>query len=186
MSQMSYLIVNRIYEKLLLEMQTNISLSDKARADKIQPYRFQEDPLKNSVHLYVTSGDPENPNYRDSRISIGGQGTGRDTEDLDIKVPSGEIGGGHLWWRRGRVVIGCYFIKAKYNQSLAADTAHIVLGRAMHWIERTYIADLKDDFGEVAIKPHVYASHFFESGGPENQYIWRGQVWWQALTQRTY
>jgi hypothetical protein len=56
----------------------------------------------------------------------------------------------------------------------------------MHWIERTEVSDLVDDFGERASMIAVYASTFFEGGGPPDQYIWRGSILWQCLTERPY
>jgi hypothetical protein len=54
----------------------------------------------------------------------------------------------------------------------------------MHWIERTQVSDLVDEFGEQALMIAVYASTFFEGGGPPSDYIWRGNVYWQVLTSR--
>jgi hypothetical protein len=109
-----------------------------------------------------------------------------DMENLGLKLPSGEIGGGHLWWRRGRIELGVYFVRERLEQIVAGDYAHKVLGRAMYWLERADVSDLVDEFGEQALWIYVYASSFFEGGGPTNQYYWRGEILYQVLTERPY
>jgi hypothetical protein len=94
------------------------------------------------------------------------------------------VGGGHFWWRKGRVSISCYFLTQKFDQDTAGLHAHTIMGRVVHYTERTPVANLVDDFGERALAIYVYASNFFEGGGPPDQYIWRGEVLWQALTSR--
>lgn len=180
MSQIVHLVLERLVESLTLRMRTQISSSDPTQADIIKMGRFQDDPLGQNVHLWISGGNPEDPSDKDARVGASGM------EDLDLNIPSGEVGGGHLWWRKGRVEIGCYFIQEKFTQEVASDYAHKVLGRAMHWIERTEVSDLVDDFGERASMIAVYASTFFEGGGPPDQYIWRGSILWQCLTERPY
>jgi hypothetical protein len=159
-------------------MNWGISSSDKTYASRVKAYRFQENPLDAGVYLWVTTGDPENPNDRDARVGL------EDMETLGMRLPMGEVGGGHLWWRKGKVEIGCYFIKDRLEQDIAGDYAHTVLGRAMHNTERTVVSDLVDTFGEKALYLYIYASTYFESGGPPKMYIWRGDVYWQVLTER--
>lgn len=179
MSQISYLIVQSIMTKLTLKCLTEVSSSDPTRAKEVKTYRFQENPLTTNVYLSVLSGNEAQPEHLDGRVNT------RDMQDLGIRVPSGEVGGGHLWWRRGQVKVGVYFINEKYEEDETADYAHTVLGRAMHWIERTSVNGLIDDYGEQAHGyPMVYASSFFEGGGPPTSYLWRGNIYWQVLTQR--
>jgi len=177
MSQIKHMLVERFVEELTQRMSTEVSGATKANV--VKAYRFQEDPLTPSISLWVTTGDPDKPADRDARISA------EDMEMLSMRIPVAEVGGGHLWWRKGKVEIECFFILNDYDQETSGDYAHTVLGRTMHWLERTYIADLVDDYGEQAIfKPIVYASTFFEGGGPPADYIWRGSVYWQVLTHR--
>lgn len=181
MNQITHLLITRLAQSLETAMKTNVSASDPTRARDVQPYRFQGSPLDNYIYLYVTGGDINNPQLADSRVSSQGEVV----DNLGMTLPAGEIGGGHYWWRRGRVVLGCYFVlDPKFTQVVAGQHAHVVLGRAMYTIDGTNVADLIDDFGEQAYMIACYANTFYEGGGPPNQYIWRGDIHWQALTRR--
>lgn len=178
MSQITHLLVMRIYENLLSEMRTKISASDPTRAGDVQAYRFQESPIEPVNFLYVSGGNPNDPFYRDSRLDA----NARDADRLKLDIPAGEIGGGHYWWRRGRVSLGCYFVHKGYSQEKAAEHAHNFLGRAHYHLENTNVSSLVDTWGERAYYIMVVASTFFEGGGPPAQYIWRGELIWQVLT----
>jgi hypothetical protein len=181
MNQIGHLLIMRLADSLEYAMKTSIPSSDITKATLVQPYRFQGSPLENYIYLYVTGGDMNDPNLADSRVSSQREGV----DNLDMTLPAGEIGGGHYWWRRGRVVLGCYFVlDPKFAQEVAGQHAHTVLGRAMYTIDSTNVADLVDDFGEQAYMIACYANTFYEGGGPPNQYIWRGEIHWQALTRR--
>lgn len=178
MTQLIDLLVNRLSASLTTALIRDVPSSSPTRAKVVQAYRFQEDPLSNNNYAYITGGQPQAPFLPDGRLGS------NDMEDLGLKLPYGEVGGGHYWWRRGTVVIGSYFVNQQYTQLVAANYAHIFLGRAMTAIESTPVSDLVDEFGEQAFYIFVYASHFNEGGGPTNQYLWRGEVFWQALTHR--
>lgn len=180
-TQIGHLLILRLRDELQTAMITNVSSSDKSRAQLVQAYRFQDSPLDNYIYLTVTGGDPNNPDLADARVS-----SNREVVDnLGMNLPAGEIGGGHYWWRRGRVIIGCYFVlNPKYTQVDAGLHAHVVLGRAMDTVDRTNVADLVDSYGEQAYFIASYANTYYEGGGPPNQYIWRGEIRWQALTRR--
>lgn len=156
------------------------NVSDETQAKIVKPYRFQENPLVENIYVWISASNPQNPDDPDARI-----GTSK-MEDLGLKIPSGEVGGGHLWWRRGKAEVGCYFIKNRYEQNVAANFAQIVFGRAMYYLERVPVGGLVDEFGEKAYQIFVYASNFFEGGGPPDQYYWRGSISWQVLTERPY
>jgi hypothetical protein len=176
-TQITHQLVLRLTDFLQQEMIDNIL--DATKADEIKAYRFQESPLDKPIFLSVLGGNPGDLNFLDARIGY------TDMNDLGLKIPSGEIGGGHLWWRRGRVRLGCYFVVGgDIDETVAADRAHTVLGRAMYSIERCPVNDLVDEFGERAVMMMVVANTFSEGGGPENQYLWKGMIHWQALTAR--
>jgi hypothetical protein len=173
------LIVHQIVDSLTAAMKTAIAIDDPTYVSNIQAYRFQEDPIVAQNNIYVSTGDPDNPNYTDGLINSKGM------ENLGLRVPAGEIGGGHLWWRRGRARLGCFFILENCTQTEAGTYAHNILGRAMKTIESTSVNFLVDTFGERGhSKVRVHSSTFHESGGPPTSYIWRGDIFWQALTQR--
>ena len=178
MSMISYQIVNRLVEQLTYDLITTVSSSDPTKAGEVKAYRFQQDPLTPVNFVWVSSGDFKDDSVRDGIV------TAKDMETLKINLPAGEIGGGHYWWRRGVVQIGCYFITKSYSQDDAADYAHRFLGKITRSIELTNVSGLRDEFDEQAFYIWVPYSHFFESGGPPDQYIWRGDVGWQVLTNR--
>jgi len=179
-SGIQYLLVERIAESLTTEMQTNLAQSDPTRAKVVKPYRFQQSPIEDHIYLAISPGDPENPNNMDGRVTL------QEMENLKMNFPAGEIGGGHYWWRRGIITIGAYFVTKGYTQTKAAGYAQQVRGRTEHYAERVNVTDLVDEFGERAYYLMVISSNFTEGGGPENQYLWRGKVVWQALTHRVY
>ena len=178
MSMINHLIVLRLTEYLQQTMIDDIS--DVTKADEVKSYRFQDSPLDLPIYLSVLSGNPEEIEYIDARLGY------KDMNDLGINIPSGEVGGGHLWWRRGRVRIGAYFMEGDVTEEEAADYAQIILGRAMLSIEECPVSDLVDEFGERAHWVAVVADNFSEGGGPENQYMWRGTIHWQVLTERPF
>lgn len=154
--------------------------SDRSRATEVKAYKFQENPLTNHVYVWVSSGNPNNPDERDGRVGS------QSMEELGLRLPAGEVGGGHLWWRKGRIELGVYFVRERLEQSVAGDYAHEVLGRAMYWTERAEVSDLVDEFSEHALWIYVYGNTFYEGGGPKNQYYWRGEILYQVLTERPY
>jgi hypothetical protein len=178
MSQIKHLLVLSLADWLSTKLINEVS--DESQAKIVKPYRFQLNPLEENIYVWVSTGDVQKPNDPDARIGSSGM------EDLGLKIPSGEIGGGHLWWRRGKAELGCYFIKEKYDEETAADIAHTVYGRTAYWLERAPVSGLVDEFGERAYYMFVYAGTLFEGGGPTNQYYWRGNISWQCLTERPY
>ena len=178
MSYIKDLLVLTISEWLTLKLITEIS--DETQAKLVKPYRFQDNPLDNNIYVWVSAGNPENPEDPDARIGTTGM------QDLGLSIPSGEVGGGHLWWRRGKAEVGCYFIRDRYEQEVAANIAQIVFGRTMYYLERAPVNGLVDEFNERAYNMYVYSATFMEGGGPPKQYLWRGYISWQALTERPY
>lgn len=178
MSQITHLLVNRIAETLEYYLMTNVPVDDPTRVNLVKTYRFQQDPRDPGTYLFVAGGNPSKIDLKDARVSA------KDMEDLGMKIPTGEIGGGHYWWRRGIVGYGMYYISQRYEQTVAADYAHQTLGKIQAVMDSCVVADLLDDFGEQAFMLIQYANTLFEGGGPADQYIWRGELYWQALTRR--
>lgn len=182
MSHIVHMIVEKIAEDLDTALILNIPKSDEARVNWVKAYRFQDSPEDYEIYVSVVPGNPNVPTEEHGRIDIG-----ENLEKLGLNIPSGEVGGGHLWWRRGRVKVGAFLLDKGYDESKAANVAHTVLGRVEYHTERINVSSLLDEFGERAHgNVYVFASNFFEGGGPDDQYIWRGEVRWQVLTQRPY
>jgi len=172
------MLLDLLKEHLTSTMQTSISSSDPTRADIVKIGRFQDDPLANNVYIAISPSDPEKLDWVDGIVTL-------DTmKDIGFYMDPREVGGGQAWWRRGVVQIGCYFIKEKYNEEKALGYAHTVLSRLLNNIENINLTGVVDDFNERAIIMFCYSHHFAESGGPPDQYIWRGKIHWQCLTER--
>jgi hypothetical protein len=90
--------------------------------------------------------------------------------------------------RRGVAKLECFYIRPvsseKFNEDRAHEIAYDTLGRLMSVIETAPVEGITDDFGEKVIKIFCYANTFFESGGPPNNYIFRGKVFWAIFTER--
>lgn len=171
------LVVNYLADWLEAKLITAVTGVTKAKV--VKPYRFQENPLEENIYCWVATGDPQQPFDRDTRVSSS------EAEDLGMKLPSGEVGGGHLWWRRGTANLGCYWVRDRLTQEQAAFYSHQILGRTLYWLERCPVSSLVDEFGEHALYLFVYGNNFAEGGGNE-QFYWRGDIYWQVLTERPY
>jgi len=178
MSQIVPLITIALRDHLKAVCQTAIDPSDPTYAHHVKIERYQSDPVKENVQLAVAGGSLDDPNYIDGIVTLD------QLDDMGFYVPAREVGGGQLWWRRGVVQIGIFWILDRFDEEPAQDYAYIILGRVEANIENLYVASLVDDYGERAIQMFCYGNEFFRSGGPPNNYLYRGKVYWQCLTER--
>jgi len=176
------MIVNLVLDRLLVEitkkMQTDIPVNDSTRAVVVKKGLLQQAKVQNNVAIGIIGGDHEDPSYRDGIVTL------ETMQDISQNFPAREIGGGQLWWRRGVAMIECFYIQQQFTESVAHDQAYAVLGRLLSVIEQIPMHPLVDDYGERAIKIYCHSNTFFESGGPPNQYIFRGKVFWSVMTER--
>lgn len=171
------LILDALVDHLTTKMITEPEL-DK-RLHIVKKGLLQQNKVQYNLAIGVMGGDHEDPNYKDGIV------TWLDGNDIAMEVPAREIGGGQMWWRRGTIRVECFFVASeKQTEDTAHELAYEILGRLLANIETCPLVGLEDDFGEQAIKIFCYGNTFFESGGPPNQYIFRGKVFWQALTER--
>ena len=178
MSQIVPLITLALRDHLKAICQTAISESDPTYAHHVKIERYQSDPVKQNVQLAVAGGNLDDPNYMDGIVTLD------ELHDIGFYAPAREIGGGQLWWRRGIVQIGAFWVIDRFDEETAQEHAYTILGRVLANIENLDVASIEDDFGEIAIKLFVYGDEFFRSGGPPANYIYRGKVYWQCLTER--
>lgn len=171
-------IVERIRESLSPVLWDNIDPTDPTRC-VVKIGRFQEDPSPVVNYIAIQMGDLEDPNYLDGISSLR-----KDEHQIGWNVPSREIGGTEMWWRRGTIRIGCFFIVKNYDETTARQSAGVIMGRVEGTLPRVSVANLRDPYGEHAIKLFVEGNTFFQSGGPPSSYIWRGKVRYQVLTER--
>jgi hypothetical protein len=103
-----------------------------------------------------------------------------------------EIGGGQFWWRRLTVKFTVDATEADLNQVAAgrlANSLRSVLERLCNsrsqsnadgWLP----GSAAEPGGETPILSQVAKSHCWEGGGPDDDFIWRGGVWVQVLTEK--
>ena len=172
------LLLSTLRAHLLLKCQTALLVDDPEYADVVEIGRFQDDPVKKNVHIAIQGGYLEKPNYMDGIVTL------EEFHRIGMYIPPREVGGGQMWWRRGSVEVGCFFIGTSLTEAQMRTAAYNVLGRVTSNLDNIAISGLSDSFGEKGYQMQSYASEYFQGGGPPNQYIWRGRVLWQALTER--
>jgi hypothetical protein len=190
MSQIVNLVLHALKDHLTEEMQTNIDSFDKTQAAKVKIGRLQESPVPLGVYLAISGGDPQNPDLQDGILDVRASSPGWNT---GFEMATYEVGGdpthpflsNSMWWRRGIVELGCFWMMDQLDEESAAESSYEVLGRLIFSIESCDVRGLKDTYGERAVKIFPFSNRFFESGGPPKQYIWRGSVQWQCLTERS-
>jgi len=175
-------IVNLLLQRMLPHLKdgliTNVAVNDPSRAKIVKIGLLQTSKVQNVTSIGIIGGDHENPAWRDGIVSI------EDMENVAQDFPAREVGGGQLWWRRGTAVIECFHITTLLSEEEAFEASYATLGRLMSLIESTPLSGLRDDFDESAIKIYCPSNTFFQSGGPPNQYIFRGKVFWMMMTER--
>lgn len=193
--QISDVLVDAIVEELTEALQTNIDKADPAYVPFIQGGKLQADPVVKGESwghsIEVHMGDPDTIEDKWCDELAG-------PEDPYVRMsnqalPFAEIGGsgfsGIFWWRRGVVDINSFFVlKPEYDRSKARQIHNLLRRRVEKVLGESHgqkFLGLTDDEGdEHVILFMPVKSKGIESGGP-NQFIWRGRVWWQALTERT-
>jgi len=166
-----------IVDLLLSRLRDHLS-ENLPEANVIKIGRFQQNPLENPRYIAINTGNSRNDTTVDGIVSLG------DMQNIAMRIPPREVGGGQYWWRRGILDVGFYGVSEGLTEQATIEQAFDFLGKIHYWTEKARVADLTDEFGEHAIQLFVYSSVFTESGGPENQYIFRGQIAWQVLTAR--
>lgn len=188
------LLLHRLKTQLTAAMIDNVDPSDVTRAGIVKIGRFQDSPLPldNGTFISISGGDQQDPELADGVLDVRAASPGWQpgfwmaSREVGGSAEPGEEGHGNaMWWRRGRIQIGCFYINEQLEEEVAATAAYETLGRLTYAIDHCPVHGLKDSYGELAVKMFAFASNFFESGGPPKQYIWRGSVKWQCLTERS-
>jgi hypothetical protein len=172
------LLLNAILTQLNTKLITEVASSDPTKADIVKIGKYQDDPLKNNIYAAISPGDPERLEWADGIVTL------ESMQNVGFNIDPREVGGGEVWWRRGIIQVGTYFIMDRFTESVAITHAHTFLARLENALQTTPIAGLEDSYGERAVLLFVAGNQYSETGGPPNQYIWRGKVWWQVLTER--
>jgi len=167
-------ILTTLETHLTEKLQTDIAVTDDTYADVVKIGRFQENPKRKNVHIAISHGDPEKPEWKDEVAH------GSESNTVQFKVPPREIGGGEAWWRRGIVDFGAYYLN-NVNENVARANAYELFGRIQANIKNCTVSHLTDDFNEHAFMLFLAGSEISPTGGG-GKWIWRGKVHWQCLT----
>ena len=194
-NQVSDVIVDAIVDALKQELQINTDKTDPSYVAHIQGGKLQADPIQkgdswgHSIEVHI--GDPDTIEFTwvdelagpdDEYIKFYSLNSGR--------LPIMEVGGtnfsGMFWWRRGVVRINSFFILPAYERDEARQVHNLLRRKVEQVLGGGSFVGLKDDDNrEQVIFFMPVKSSAKESGGPSNQFIWRGRIWWQALVSRT-
>jgi len=192
MTMITNLILHRLKTHLTNEMMTKITVGDPTRAVEVKLGRFQESPLMKNVYVSISGGDQQDPELADGVLTVKSTAPGWQPgfdmwpREIGGGNDDGSIpGGAEMWWRRGRIQLGCFYVNSNFEEEVAMAYAYETLGRLIKSVDTCPVNNLIDSFGELAVKIFSFSSNFFESGGPPKQYIWRGSVKFQVLTERT-
>jgi len=177
MTQVVDLILDRMVANLKVSMIDNVA-DVKEKASIVKKGLLQVNKVEKRIEIGITGGDHEDPNYRDGIISL------NDMPDIAQDFAAREVGGGSSWYRRGVARLECYLLTDGLAEDKAFTRAYNILGRLMTSIDAIPIYDLVDTYGERGVRIYCFGNTYFESGGPPTQYIFRGKIFWQALTER--
>jgi hypothetical protein len=154
----------------------NISEPDEA-AGLVKIGSLQDDPTANVQNILIREAGIE---HRDEM---------HDAERNEIYSPAWEIGGGGAvhYWRKFKVEFDLYFLTGGENRDEARTLAFITQARAERaiWdIPQSVFPNTQDDFGETAHLVVIRESGINEGGGPEDSFIWRGEMMVEFMTEK--
>lgn len=168
---------------------------DPTRVVLIRGGRLQENPVSPETYLLMHANRPGETNWRhtgSTTESATPYGLRSDMRHL-AALPQFEIGGlSMMWWRRLSSEIGCFFLPEDYDRETAREYSHMIFGRFEYYLMRANIDNdagilgLVDDFGERAMQVYLHSSNYNEGGGPPSDFIWRGEFWFDVLTERSF
>lgn len=175
-------VVNMLLDRLVAHvnqrMIADIPVGDPTRADVVKKGLLQTEKIQKNIQIGITGGDHEDITYTDGIVQL------ERMPNVAFFPPAREVGGGQAWWRRGVARLEVFLVQGSFSESVAHDVAYAILGRLMSSFEDVDLSGCTDSFGEHAVKMFCFGNSYFESGGPPTQYIFRGKVLWQCLTER--
>jgi hypothetical protein len=145
---------------------------------------LQENPVKDRIYILVHIGDPDFPEQWQDNAVI------KDDEALNkrgiggIQIPSFEVGGSVFKWRRHTIEFGFYGVKLKESRQDAQDISAAIKARIEQAVwQSKRVPGMTDDLKETTIRCFAVEAPTAEGGG-KNNFIWRGKVRVQTLTNQ--
>lgn len=179
-------ISDKVVDQLAIELDAySTDLTGSERWNIVRPGKLQESGLKNPTSILLHIGHPTDDTWIDGSTAL--ERSGISLNRQWVNFPAFETGGGvtGLWWRRFTVAIECNFVSLKKNRDESRRLANLVKGRVEYLLGHTAgVVGLIDSFSESAVLIMPVSSFMKEQGGPDNQFIWRGEVRFQVLTNR--
>lgn len=155
--------VEHLTDRLLTDV------SDDTKAGLVRAGKLQEDPTVRRIILLMRPGGQAYPHVL-STLNNG------------LQTPAYLIGGGAYWRRRFILEVECYFAGEVFRD-VARTNAQVVLSRAHAALTSLPLPSSVDSFGEHAIQLQVEKAFMQEGGGPGN-FIHKGEIWFEVLTER--
>lgn len=194
---------DKLIDNIPSTFQTMLTYKDKNSQDRvfkpslIKVGRLQDDPtiLPNnadipSVGCYIHYNDPsdQGDGWKDGLASaVESSMTNAGYQFQSIY----EIGGGAIWWRRFWLEWEAFYIDSDNSQANASRLSAALKQVLEHCInsqssvnDNGWECNYVDPLGETSLRCQVVKSHCWEGGGPPDDYIWRGGVWFQVKTGR--
>ena len=183
MASIVNLIQKRLSDYLNANMRNNLAEDSPYRPALIRPGRLQEDPEELGISILIREGDFELDAPDQTIVSLEKDNLyGRDTG-----YSATEIGGGWIWRRKMSCEVNCYFTRLGYDRETAADIATEVFSSLEYWLAQSNqdrVWGVCDDWRECALELVVVGSKMRESGGPPQDFIWRGKVVFDVITTK--
>lgn len=106
--------------------------------------------------------------------------------------PVFEVGGGVHWWRRMTATFRIWCFDSDQSQADARKFANIIRASLEKYISSYRSGNpngwacgsVSDVFEETAQQSVIVKSHAWEGGGPDDDFLWEGQVWFQVKTYK--
>lgn len=174
-------LMDAMVARLTAKLITEIDRDDVTYTKLVRGGLLQDDPTKYKILVLVHVCDPQDDAWKHEVV--------QDDEAAQIlKRQVWEMGGPHathLEWLRFTVELQC-FLKGRTGRDTQRVTANTVAFRARHALMTMDVPSGQDEFGQSAIQIVVANIFLREGGGEPAEFIWRGRMQVQWLTEMEY
>jgi hypothetical protein len=177
MADISTMIQTRIVEAVIATCQAPFEAGDPTRANVVQKGNFQDDPTDYRGVVCVHRNNPKKTRdtgqaaWPDERVAV----------EMGMTIGSEAV----CHWKR-RLCVEVQFWPAGMAQADAEEANGVLVARVVNTVERLWLLDLKDEFGEAVQQPAnpLVRMQFDEGGGPDDEYAWKTQLFLEYMTVR--